>query len=161
MFSPRQLSERGFTLIELMVVVAVMGILSSIGVVNLSGAQASARDAERKTDIASYHLALERYYAANASYPLGDIGNNNTDVSGPAATGIFAAGSPLLNNGFIGDLVKDPSTQVHPEFHYRYLTDNQGLKYVLYAKLEAGVSTWWVDHYNAPAEGSSIEPTAP
>jgi prepilin-type N-terminal cleavage/methylation domain-containing protein len=156
-----QNSQRGFTLIELMVVIAVMGILATIAVTNLSGAQASARDSQRKTDLASYNLALERYYAYHTNYPLGDYSNNSTDVSGPASTGIFADSSALYAEGFMGQLVRDPSTQANPLYYYRYLSDNQGFRYVLYAKLEAGNSTWWIHHFSGITEGSSTEPTSP
>jgi len=45
------MKRRGFTIIELIIVVTIMGILLTIGVVNLRGSQANGRDAERKVDV--------------------------------------------------------------------------------------------------------------
>jgi prepilin-type N-terminal cleavage/methylation domain-containing protein len=60
---------RGFTLIELMVVIAIIGILASIIMVSLSSAQAKARDARRIADINTLKLSLEMYYNDNLKYP--------------------------------------------------------------------------------------------
>lgn len=56
------MNRRGFTLVELMIVVAIMTILLVLGVVNLRDSQVNARDAERKTDIETIALHLETYY---------------------------------------------------------------------------------------------------
>ena len=67
--SPVGLRPRGFTLIELMVVIAIIGILSSIIVAGLNGAREGARDAERISDINNIALALALYYSDNGYYP--------------------------------------------------------------------------------------------
>lgn len=56
------MNRRGFTVVELLIVITVMGILLILGVVNLRGTQVSARDTERKTDIENIGLQLEIYY---------------------------------------------------------------------------------------------------
>lgn len=52
----------GFTVVELIIVITVMGILLVLGAVSLTGAQTSARDSERKGDAESIALALESFY---------------------------------------------------------------------------------------------------
>lgn len=143
-----------------MVVIAVLGILASIAVTNVSGAQASARDAQRKADLSSYHLAIQRYYAANAIYPVGDDFNGYKDVSAPP-TGIFRSDGALVTSGYMAQAIPDPSSQVNPDLHYRYLTDSRGFTYVLYARLEAGQNTWWIQRDSGITEASSLEPTSP
>jgi|AntRauTorckE6833_2_1112554.scaffolds.fasta_scaffold14144_2 prepilin-type N-terminal cleavage/methylation domain-containing protein len=59
----------GFTLIELMVVIAIIGVLASSILANLSDAQASARDAVRMQDMKSIRTAFERFYNDNTRYP--------------------------------------------------------------------------------------------
>ncbi len=58
------MKRRGFTLIELMVVIVVMGALLILNVVNLRETQASARDTERTTDIETLASHLESFYTA-------------------------------------------------------------------------------------------------
>lgn len=60
----------GFSLIELMVVVAIIGILMAAGIVSFRNAQRSARDAKRRADIDAIAKAQEQYYSNNGSYPL-------------------------------------------------------------------------------------------
>ncbi|MBW7955910.1 type II secretion system protein [Patescibacteria group bacterium] len=67
---PISLKKAGFTLIELMVVVAIIGILMAAGILAFSNAQQNARDSRRRADIDAISKALEQYYANNSSsYP--------------------------------------------------------------------------------------------
>ena len=60
---------RGFTLIELIVVIAIIGLLASIILVSLSNAQIKSRDSKRTSDLAQVIRALELYRANNDIYP--------------------------------------------------------------------------------------------
>lgn len=53
--------RNGFTLIELMVVIAIIGILTALVTVNLQDARERARDVQRKADVKSIQQALELY----------------------------------------------------------------------------------------------------
>lgn len=55
--------RRGFTIIELTIVIAIIAILFTIGVVSFRGYQASARDKEREADIAAIQMYLESIYS--------------------------------------------------------------------------------------------------
>lgn len=61
----QKVSQLGFTLIELMVVVAIIGVLMSAGILAFSNAQQNARDARRRADIDAIAKALEQYYQNN------------------------------------------------------------------------------------------------
>ncbi|MBI3559149.1 type II secretion system protein [Candidatus Gottesmanbacteria bacterium] len=61
--------RRGFTLVELMVVIAVIAILATIALFGLGKAQASARDSRRQQVMNGVRVALERYYGDNQAYP--------------------------------------------------------------------------------------------
>ncbi len=61
--------KKAFTLIELMVVISVIAILSTIALFGLRAAQDSANDTKRIAVIQGLRTALERYYADNSEYP--------------------------------------------------------------------------------------------
>jgi prepilin-type N-terminal cleavage/methylation domain-containing protein len=59
--------KTGFTLIEILVVISIIGILMAVGAVAFSNAQVSARDARRKADMKAIQAAQEQFYMQNAS----------------------------------------------------------------------------------------------
>ncbi|PJC66747.1 hypothetical protein CO018_00305 [Candidatus Beckwithbacteria bacterium CG_4_9_14_0_2_um_filter_47_11] len=63
------MNKKGFTLIELIVVIAIIGTLTGLIVNNLNDARARARDAKRKQDLGSFKTALRLYYNDNQTYP--------------------------------------------------------------------------------------------
>lgn len=77
---------RGFTIVELLIVIVVIGVLASIAIVAYNGVQAGARDAKRKSDVAAIVKALELYYTEKGHYP-------NATTYTPGSTTINAAWS--------------------------------------------------------------------
>ncbi len=71
--------KKGFTLIELMVVIAIIGILSGVIIASLGSSRARARDGKRVSDIGQIQLALELYYEQNRKYPT--TISTDTDLS--------------------------------------------------------------------------------
>ena len=69
-----RLKQRGFTLIEIMVVVVIIGILISLVAPNILGRVDKARITAAKADIATLDQALEMYRLDNHSYPSTDQG---------------------------------------------------------------------------------------
>ncbi|PKL30764.1 hypothetical protein CVV43_05405 [Candidatus Saccharibacteria bacterium HGW-Saccharibacteria-1] len=59
----------GFTIVEIIVAIFIMGLLSSIGFVSYGRVQASERNAIRSTRITTIANALEKYYLQNGEYP--------------------------------------------------------------------------------------------
>jgi len=62
-------NQKGFTLLELLVVIGIIGLLASIIVVNLTGARKRARDVKRIADIRQMQTAAEDYYGKYGKYP--------------------------------------------------------------------------------------------
>ena len=62
--------EAGFTLIELMVVLAIMGILITIAQPSLKQSITRAREAVLREDLFQIRDALDQYYADNGKYPV-------------------------------------------------------------------------------------------
>jgi type IV pilus assembly protein PilA len=64
----------GFTLLELLVVVAVLGILAAIAMQNLATHRARAVDASMRSDLRNAAMAMESYYGEFQTYPSTDTG---------------------------------------------------------------------------------------
>lgn len=87
-------SSKGFTLLELLVVIGIIGLLASILVINLTGARRRARDTKRIADIRNLQTASEDYYGKKGKYPAlisdlvtdGQIPNWPLDPLAPAGT---------------------------------------------------------------------------
>lgn len=54
--------RRGFTIVELIITITIMGILLTLAVISLASTQTNARDAERKSDVETLALNLENFY---------------------------------------------------------------------------------------------------
>jgi len=65
---------KGFTIIELLVVVAIIGILATVVLASLGSAREKAREARKLTDLNQIRNAFELYYLDNGSYPLATTG---------------------------------------------------------------------------------------
>lgn len=56
------MNRRGFTIVEVLIVIFIMGVLLVLGVVNLRTSEINSRDAERKTDIETISIYLNTFY---------------------------------------------------------------------------------------------------
>ena len=68
------MSRRGFTLIELMIVVAIIGILAAIAVPNFMKFQSRARQSEAKANLKALFEVTKAYWAESDSYTCGLCG---------------------------------------------------------------------------------------
>ena len=92
-------NERGFTLIELMIVVAIIAILAGILIPNFVNARSQAQTAACESNLRSIATALELYYADNQIYP--------TAAGASVQPALFTVnGVAYLNN-----TPKDPAAQ--------------------------------------------------
>jgi prepilin-type N-terminal cleavage/methylation domain-containing protein len=61
--------NQGFTIVELLIVIVVIGILALLVITTYSGIQAKARNSKRQTDIQSLQTQLEAFFSQNGFYP--------------------------------------------------------------------------------------------
>ncbi len=69
MFKALKKAQEGFTIIELLIVIAIIAVLAGLVLNNFQGAQAKARDSQRLTDINNVHSKLEEFYNEKGFYP--------------------------------------------------------------------------------------------
>ncbi len=115
--------NKGFTLIEILIVVAIIGLLSSVILVGLGSFRARGRDARRIADLREVQQALELYYLKNPEqkYPNADSWENLKTT--------------LVNYGIgVSNIPNDP---LSPDKTYQYGVDTANYQsYVLAAVLE-------------------------
>jgi general secretion pathway protein G len=120
--------RRGFSLIELLIVVTIITILGSIGMVNYQTFSQKTRDAKRKADLEQIRAALELYRADVGEYPETD------DLSS------CGAGEKISNGtiDYMTDIPCDPKYKENGvKAAYPYARDaSNSLRYEIGALLE-------------------------
>lgn len=113
------MKQRGFTIVELLIVIVVIGILAAITIVAYNGIQGRARDSARLSDINAIRKALEVYKSFNGEYP--DENASSWEYSYTDPQNFIAALKPYLGK-----------TPVDPV--------NSGSRYYYYYRYPAGTS---------------------
>ncbi len=122
----RKNNQSGFTIVELLIVIVVIGILAGLVLNTFNGIQARGRDTERKTDINAMHAQLEAYHADNGFYPT---------TANMASTTWIDANLPGLDS----EAVNDPSSGTYAYASTTASCDNATIlcaSYTLSADLE-------------------------
>jgi prepilin-type N-terminal cleavage/methylation domain-containing protein len=134
----------GFSLIEIMVVVSLIGILSAVGYANFSQGSAQSRDAQRQADLRIVSTALELYKNKYGQYPQGC--NSPGTWSGHAPAYDCSSGNQYivgLAPEFIPRLPQDPRIS-GDNSGYVYTTNADGTVYIF--KVRLTVETENVDY---------------
>ncbi|MBL7036741.1 type II secretion system protein [Candidatus Microgenomates bacterium] len=123
----------GFTLIEMLVVISIIGILTTLALASFTGTQKQARDTRRKSDLKQYQTSLEEYATKSSSlYPAYPTGTS--------------ADTTLCGDMSLTNCPADPKNET--PYLYRYITDgtagNTATEYSLWTTLEGKISTYWV-----------------
>lgn len=77
-------NSRGFTIVELLIVIVVIAILAAITIVSYNGLQTRAKNTAQKDAVTKFVKLFALYKGANGSYPTetGCLGENNVDTTG-------------------------------------------------------------------------------
>ncbi len=119
----------GFTLIEPLVVIAIISILASTVIIGLSSTRRLARDSRRIADVRQIQSALELYFNKCFVYPGGAIGA----TAPPECNGVGIPGHMVVNPAWgIAKIPADPSSGAA----YDYCHDPDASQYALHAALE-------------------------
>ena len=132
-------NKKGFTLIELLVALAIIGLLTTMGMVAMKNAREKARDARRKGDLKQVQTALGVYYngTGNADYTV-----QGTFVCLSAAANLSTA----LTGGvdpIMKTLPSDPMTTRDSVVNgcYAYRGDAQNYKLIMFLENETEAMT--------------------
>jgi prepilin-type N-terminal cleavage/methylation domain-containing protein len=136
-------TTKGFTFIELMVVISVIALLSSVILGNLNRARQKARDTKRMSDIVQMRLALELYSQDHSgTYPHNTtiVGTNRVNLdyawvaSNPSCyaytngSGNVIMADGLVSGGYIPAIPLDPKSLGSGKCYMYYVTPD-GLYY--------------------------------
>jgi prepilin-type N-terminal cleavage/methylation domain-containing protein len=111
------MSRSGFTLVEMLIVIGIIGILTSVIIASTTVSRAKARDTKRISDMKEIQLGLALYYDVNKVYPAG------SDIT---------AVNILVTQKYLPDIPTDPSGVT-----YEYMVTNG--KYCIGVKLESEI----------------------
>jgi prepilin-type N-terminal cleavage/methylation domain-containing protein len=123
----KQKNDPGFTLVELIVAISLVGILATVVYTNVFSTSGTGRDAKRQADVLSLQVAIEKYRTKNGRYP----------AAGCVTPGNFSSEStcpdyiPGLAPEFINRLPRDSRRQNRPG--YTYITNANGTVYKVMA----------------------------
>jgi prepilin-type N-terminal cleavage/methylation domain-containing protein len=141
--------KKGFTLVELMVVITVIAILMTIAIVSFTRIQKQARDTKRKADIRTLETALQAYYTELQHYPIQ-----------PTVLDAGSALSSFLSPNYIPSIPTAPlgSASTNGNTSYMYISDTNGFTYSLCTALETASTSagmWVVSTSNAGGFGTA------
>jgi prepilin-type N-terminal cleavage/methylation domain-containing protein len=74
--------NQGFTIVELLIVIVVIGILALLVITTYSGIQQKARNSKRQTDVKSLQTQLEAFFSENGYYPSRTDMNDSASSTG-------------------------------------------------------------------------------
>src|SRR5690606_17980754 len=105
--------QKGFTIVELLIVIVIIGILAAISLVAYTNIQQQGRDTHRRSDMSTLIKALEMYHTEKGEYPptgFACTGGNNGWVSTVDKDGCWQQFMNLLAPYLGGATLLDPQS---------------------------------------------------
>lgn len=141
-------AKRGFTLVEILIVVAIIATLASVALVGLGPVQRNGRDTRRVSDLRQVQNGVELYYAKCGYYP--GAAQSSSDCSGFSQASGWTGLSSALTGSTLGisKVPNDPRAGANYDYG-----STSGTSYVLGATLENAGSVQLRDDIDGTVEG--------
>ena len=118
--------KKGFSIVEVLVVIAIIGVLATIILVALGGATGKARDTKRKATLAQ----IGRVFSVSCFVPQSGPGDYDIAEFISELKAKYPQYSSVLGS------VKDPKIGTNSETFYRYIISEDGKACAIYTNLE-------------------------
>ena len=146
--------QKGFTIVELLIVIVVIGILAAIIIVTYNGIATHARDTRRLDELVGLGKVLEIYHAENGGYPRCDT-TTGPNISYTPITGtVSSCLADELVPAYITTLPTDPTNNGSNVYFYAAgyektdttsFTNNSSDNFILGVKEEASTGPYYTN----------------
>lgn len=124
------MKKHGFTLIEMLIVIAIIGTLATIIIVSANAARQKSRTAQAQTDLAQIHLALEAYQSEHGKYPVSTGGIGVWDGLYSSYGDSSANWIPGITPLYMITLPRSPNNSTDGTNNYIYNSDGRNYKLI-------------------------------
>lgn len=153
-------ARRGFTVLELLIVLAVFGLLATLALVSLNRSRAALRDTQRLSDIGRIQAGLKEYWSVKFTYPVSvgiDLGKPGAQADKLTDKGFVVADDPAHPDDtlFIARMPIGPSAN---EFYqYRGNVNGYALRFKTESDTNVGPPNVFYAHANGLIDTSPEE----
>jgi prepilin-type N-terminal cleavage/methylation domain-containing protein len=148
-------ASKGFTLLELLVVISIIGTLSSVIMSSVGNARVKAYDAKVKAQLSNIRTAAELYYNTNLNYGIPTIAGTYTTGTGSSTLGNACTTSQLTGMFADPTLAELSKSANYPTGENTIICVSKGTAYAVSDNLSTGNGFWCVD-----SVGNSVATTS-